>query len=58
VNTQSFDDVKTKITHRLRNQVNVDQGTTECLPIQNGFIQGCILSPGLFNLYSEYIKKQ
>ena len=43
--------------HRVRSQVQVDYSTTEWFPIQKGVRQGCILSPGLFNLYSEYIIK-
>ena len=30
-------------------------GTTDCFKIEDGVQQGCILSPCLFNLYSEYI---
>jgi hypothetical protein len=37
--------------------VQVHQGTTELFPIQKGVRQGCNLSPGLFNVYSEYIIK-
>jgi len=32
-------------------------GTTEWFPIQKGVRQGCIPSPGLFNLYSQYTIK-
>ena len=35
--------------------VRTGHGTTDCFKIQNGVQQGCILSPCLFNLYSEYI---
>jgi hypothetical protein len=37
--------------------MQVDQGTTEWFPIHKGVRQDCILPPGLFNLYSEYITK-
>jgi hypothetical protein len=37
--------------------VKVDQVTTEQIPTQKSVIQGCTLSAGLFNLYSEYIIK-
>jgi hypothetical protein len=37
--------------------VQADQVTTEWFPIQKGVTQGCTLSAGLFNLYSEYIIK-
>ena len=42
-------------TYRIRSQVEDDNGTTECFPIHKGVKQGCVLSPGLFSLYSEYI---
>jgi hypothetical protein len=31
---------------------------TEWFEVRKGIIQGCILSPYLFNLYSEYIMKR
>lgn len=36
-------------------EVQIEQGTTDWFPIQKFIRQGCILSWGLFNLYSEYI---
>jgi len=53
-NNQAFDSVNTSPAHRVRSQVQDDYGTTEWFPIKNSTRQGCILSPGLFNLYSEY----
>jgi hypothetical protein len=35
-------------------KVRVEQGITEWFPIKRGVRQGCILSPGLFSIYSEY----
>ena len=35
--------------------VRTGHGTTDCFQIRKGVHQGCILSPCLFNLYSEYI---
>ena len=32
-------------------------GTTDWFQIRKGVHQGCILSPGLLNLYSEYIMR-
>jgi hypothetical protein len=37
--------------------VQVDQSTTEWFPNQKDVRQGCILSPGLFDLYTKYIIK-
>ena len=35
--------------------VRTGHGTTDCFKVGKGVQQGCILSPCLFNLYSEYI---
>ena len=35
--------------------VRTGHGTTDWFQIGKGVIQGCILSPSLFNLYAEYI---
>ena len=32
-------------------------GTTDWFQIRKGVLQGCILSPCLFNLYAEYIMR-
>ena len=37
--------------------VRIGHGTTEWFQIRKGVRQGCILSPCLFNLYSEYIMR-
>ena len=37
--------------------VRTGHGTTDWFQIGKGVRQGCILSPGLFNLYAEYIKR-
>ena len=37
--------------------VRTGHGTTDWLQIRKGVHQGCILSPCLFNLYAEYIKR-
>ena len=35
----------------------MDMGQTDWFQIGKGVRQGCILSPCLFNLYAEYIKR-
>ena len=35
--------------------VGTGYGTTDWFQIGKGVLQGCILSPSLFNLYAEYI---
>ena len=35
--------------------VRTEHGITDCFQIEKGVCQGCILSPCLFNLYTEYI---
>ena len=52
------------LTHLLRNlyagqeaTVRTAQGTADWFQIRKGVHQGCILSPCLFNLYSEYIMR-
>ena len=37
--------------------VKIGHGTTDWFQIVKGVRQGCILSPCLFNLYSEYIMR-
>ena len=37
--------------------VRTGHGTTDWFQIGKGVIQGCILSPSLFNLYAEYIMR-
>ena len=37
--------------------VRTGHGTTDWFQIRKGVYQGCILSPGLFNLYAEYIMR-
>ena len=37
--------------------VKTGHGTTDCFQIGKGVHQGCILSPCLFNLYAEYIRR-
>ena len=37
--------------------VRTGHGTTDLFQIGKGVLQGCILSPCLFNLYAEYIKR-
>ena len=38
-------------------KVKTGHGTTDWFQIGKGVCQGCILSPGLFNLYAEYIMR-
>ena len=51
------------LTYLLRNlyayqkaRVKTVHGTTDWFQIREGVHQGCILSPCLFNLYTEYIR--
>ena len=37
--------------------VRTGHGTTDLFQIGKGVRQGCILSPGLFNLHAEYIMR-
>ena len=37
--------------------VRTGHGTTDWFQIGKGVLQGCILSPYLFNLYAEYIMR-
>jgi len=51
------------LTYLLRNLYAGQEATvrtghgTDSFQIRKGVHQGCILSPGLFNLYSEYIMR-
>ena len=42
---------------QVRKQHRTGHGTTDWFQIEKGVCQGCILSPCLFNLYAEYIKR-
>ena len=42
---------------KVRKQVRTGHGTTDWFQIGKGVHQGCILSPCLFNLYTEYIMR-
>ena len=42
---------------RSKTTVRTRHGTTDWFKIGNRVYQGCILSPCLFNLYSEYIMR-
>ena len=42
---------------QVRKQVRTGHGTTDWFQIGKRVRQGCILSPCLFNLYAEYIKR-
>ena len=52
------------LTYLLRNlyagqeaTVRTGHGTTDWFQMGKGVCQGCILSPGLFNFYAEYIMR-
>ena len=42
---------------QVKKQVRTGHGTTDWFQIRKGVRQGCILSPYLFNLYAEYIRR-
>ena len=42
---------------QVRKQVRNEHGTTDWFQIGKGVHSGCILSPCLFNLHSEYIMR-
>ena len=42
---------------QVRRQQLTRHGTTDWFQIGKGVRQGCILSPGLFNLYAEYVMR-
>ena len=42
---------------QLKEQVRTGHGTTDWVQIGKGVCKGCILSPCLFNLYTEYIMR-
>ena len=44
-----------EIWMQVKKQVRIGHGTTDWFQIRKGVLQGCILSPWLFNLYAEHI---
>ena len=42
---------------QVKKQVRTGHGTTDWFQIGKGVLQGCILSPCLFNFYAEYIMR-
>ena len=54
-NTRPHDLPLEKSVCRSRSKVRTGYETTDWFKIGKGVHQGCILSPGLFNLYAEYI---
>ena len=40
-----------------KQQLELGHGATDWFQIGKGVHQGCVLSPGLFNLYAEYIMR-
>ena len=42
---------------QVKKQVRTGRGTTDWFQIGKGVRQGCILSPCLFNLYAERIRR-
>ena len=55
-------EIRDHLTHLLRNlyagqeaTIRTGHGTTDWFQIGKGVCQGCVLSPCLFNLYSEDI---
>ena len=45
------------ICMKVRKQVGAGNGTTDWFQVGKGVCQGCVLSPGLFNFYAEYIMR-
>ena len=42
---------------QVKKQIRTGHGTIDWFQIGKGVLQGCILSPGLFNLYAEYVMR-
>ena len=55
-NTRPLDLPLEKPVHRSGSN-RIGHGTTDWFQIGKGVCQGCILSPCLFNLYAEYIRR-
>ena len=54
---QSLNRAQFFMTPWTEEKVRTGHGTTDWFQVRKGVLQGCILSPCLFNLYADYIMR-